>query len=382
MRIRHLVPAVLGSALAACSDAPPPDPLPVGWTDAPRSQPDEGVVVLPDPVPSATVASRDASLPDVVRSVPRDVPAVPTAQSDARSEPTYEPTEPTPDASVAAIDAGSASTCGDGVVELGTEQCDDGNGDLFDGCAHCLRAAEHVLITEIVVRPASAEMIEIFNPTTVAVDISFYALSDSAAYWQTAAGVFPTAAGTDFAARFPDGSWIMPGAYATVAVGSAASFVATYGKKPDYELWPGPSNDPTVPDMVSLLTVSSIGTNAGLTDTGEPIVLFRVLAEQPVDDIDYVFFGKPSASNPAVDKTTAVVSGMGYLPETPAEAQAFAPAPAEGSALHRCVYGEAVEARRGNGMTGHDETSERWVATFAVGKTRTPGGPPPPGLCP
>ena len=227
-------------------------------------------------------------------------------------------------------------------------------------------------------------MIEIFNPTSVPVDISLYALSDSAAYWQTAAGSFPTVGGTDFAARFPDGSFLAPGAYATVAIGSAASFAAVYGKKPDYELRPtanGAVDDPTVPNMGWLLTTSTIGTNAGLTDSGEPIVLFRLRAEQPVDDVDYVFYGKPSTANPAVDKTSAVVSGFGYLPETPSESQAFAPAPDEGNALHRCVYSEGLEPRGGNGISGHEETGERWAETFSVSRTRTPGGPPPSGTC-
>jgi cysteine-rich repeat protein len=490
MRIRHLVPALLAPLVASCSDAPPPDPLPVGWTDVPRSEADEGVVVLPDPVASSLAVPRDASLPEVARSEPAtaiDAMPEPAAELDARPAPTQEPADarvgrsclqaracwrkapenasgcldqashsaralsdavlgcetgvcyaecrstsceacllarcslafeacarasgcgdgvadpeteqcddgnavgadgctnactlPRPDAGIVAIEAGPASFCGDGVVDDG-EACDDGNDDPFDGCSHCLRSADHVLISEIVVRPSAAEMIELYNPTALPVDIAFYALSDSAAYWQVAAGTFPTVAGTDFAARFPDGSWIMPGAYVTVAIGSAASFAAVYGHKPDYELSPGASDDPAVPDMLSLLTVSSIGTNAGLTDTGEPIVLFRARAEQPVDDIDYVFYGKPSTSNAAVDKTAAVVSGVGYLPETPSERQAFAPTPGDGSALYRCVFGEALEGRGGNGLSGHDETSERWVETFAVGKTRTPGGPPPSGACP
>jgi hypothetical protein len=148
--------------------------------------------------------------------------------------------------------------------------------DHFDDCNGCAAPAPHLLITEIVTRPAGAEMIEIFNPTSVAVGLADYALSDSHLYFEVTTGAFPTASGSDFAARFPDGATLEPGRYAVVALGNASggsqSFAAMYGKPPDFELRPTANlatDDPAVPNMVTMGS-GSIGASASLTDGGEP----------------------------------------------------------------------------------------------------------------
>jgi cysteine-rich repeat protein len=282
--------------------------------------------------------------------------------------------------------------CGDGEIQSGVEGCDDGNADAFDGCGtDCRPAASHLLITEVVTRPSGAEMIEIANMGRFPAILSDYLLSDSHLYYKVATGTFTTASGSDFAARFPEGSTILPGQYVVVALanasGGSVSFESTYGKKPDFELRPtanGAADDPSVPNMSHAQSSSSIGATASLTDAGEPIVLFFYREGALVSDVDYVFFGVPSASNLVVDKTGIVVSGSAYADDTPASAQRPAGAPPEGGSLHRCVYAEASERLiGGNGATGHDETSENSQEAFAVATaTRTPGGPPPPGLCP
>jgi cysteine-rich repeat protein len=284
-----------------------------------------------------------------------------------------------------------AVACGDGVVEPG-EACDDGNANDFDACSNrCQPAAGHLIITEIVTRPGGAEMIEIYNPTAAPVDLSDYGLSDSHQYFAVAAGSFPTASGSDFAAFFPPGSQIPPGAYRTVAIANASggtvSFETTYGKKPDFELRPkanGADGDPDVPDMQPAPGTSSIGALASLTDAGEPVVLFRYRSGSLVYDVDYVFYGSPSSANPAVDKTGVVVDGGAYQNECAGSVQKPAPAPGDGGALHRCAYGEGDETKTGgNAIVCHDETSEAFSSTFTRSSNqRTPGGPPPPGLCP
>ena len=252
--------------------------------------------------------------------------------------------------------------------------------------------ADHLLITEIATRPSGAEMIEIANPTGGAVVLSDYLLSDSHLYYEIAFDAFTTASGSDFAARFPEGFVIQPGQYVVVALANASgglmSFEAAYGKKPDFELRPtanGAPDDPEVPNMQPAQTASSIGATASLTDGGEPVVLFCYQGSALVSDIDYVFYGTPSASNPAVDKTGIVVSGSSYADDTAASAQRPIPAPPEGGSLHRCAFVESDEKRAGgNGNTGHDETSEDMSAAFVFGMSladRTPGGPPPPGIC-
>ena len=253
-------------------------------------------------------------------------------------------------------------------------------------------ALDHLLITEVVTRPKGAEMIEIANLTGASVDLSDYFLSDSHLYWQIALGTFTTASGSDFVARFPDGATILPGQYVVVALGNAsggsASFEATFGTKPDFELRPsanGASDDPSVPNMQSAQPGTSIGATASLTDAGEPIILFSYRGGPLVSDVDYLFFGEPSASNLVVDKTGLVVAGAEYRGDTPDFAQHHAPAPPEGGSLHRCGGAEIGEKLvGGNGLTGHDETSEDASKAFTlatIAADRTPGRPPPNGLC-
>jgi cysteine-rich repeat protein len=293
-----------------------------------------------------------------------------------------------------AADAHPAAWCGNGVVEQG-ELCDDGNLDDFDSCSsRCQPAAEHLIITEIVTRPSGAEMVEIHNPTAVPVDLSDYALSDSHQYFTIASGSFSTASGSDFVAFFPPGSQIAPGSYRTVSIANASggqvSFESVYGKKPDFELRPkanGASDDADVPNMQPVTGATSIGASASLTDSGEPVILFRYGSGSLVYDVDYVYYGTVSTANPAVDKTGIIVGGVAYRNERAGSLQQPAAAPGDGGALHRCVYGEGGETKTGgNATTCHDETSEVFSATFVRSANapdqRTPGGPPPSGLCP
>jgi cysteine-rich repeat protein len=295
----------------------------------------------------------------------------------------------------ACLDNCQSARCGDGEVETGVEGCDDGNADAFDACGtDCQPAASHLLITEVVTRPSGAEMIEIANMSQFATILSDYLLSDSHLYYKVATGGFTTSSGSDFAARFPEGSVILPGQYVVLALanasGGSVSFETTYGRKPDFELRPtanGASDDPSVPNMAPAQSgASSIGATASLTDAGEPVILFFYRDGALVSDIDYLFFGTPSASNLVVDKTGIVVSGSIYADDTPPSLQHQASAPPDGGSLHRCMYAESGERLvRGNGATGHDETSENAKDAFTVAATpagRTPGGPPPPGLCP
>jgi len=259
-----------------------------------------------------------------------------------------------------------------------------------DGCDACSIGA-HLLITEVATRPSGAEMIEVFNPTSRPIALFDYLLSDSHLYYKVATGSFTTASGSDFAARFPEGAAIEPGQYVVVALANASggsiSFETAYGQKPDFELRPtanGASDDPIVPNMQPAQPGSSIGATSSLTDAGEPIILFFYREGARVFDVDYLFFGTPSASNPVVDKTGVEIGGGTYAADTPAASQHPAPPPDVGS-LHRCRRDEPDEKQiGGNGLAGHDETSENAAASFVAAQGaehRTPGGPPPPGLC-
>ena len=78
----------------------------------------------------------------------------------------------------------------------------------------------------------------------------------------------------------------------------------------------------------------------------------------------------------SVDGPDADTTPSQYLPETPVAQQGEAPtAAAPNNAIQRISYLEGTETpNTGNGITGHDETSEDVGATFQTG-IPTPGQP-------
>jgi hypothetical protein len=124
---------------------------------------------------------------------------------------------------------------------------------------------------------------------------------------------------------------------------------------------------------------------AGLRASGEAIVLFTWDGTSDlVQDLDYVFYGSPSSSarNSRIDKSSDSVDGPdadnlpgSYLPETVAGQQDSAPKPGSGDTPQRIVFSEQGETQvGGNGVGGHDETSEPWGTTFILAPP-TPGYP-------
>jgi cysteine-rich repeat protein len=287
-----------------------------------------------------------------------------------------------------------ASCCGNGQVEAG-EQCDDGNVSDKDGCSNaCKLPGGHLVITEVAVTPGEAEFVEIYNPSATDVPLDTIYLSDRIDYFQVVKGPL-TSASTDFVARFPTGAKLAPGSYLTIALQGALSFKMAYGKAPDYEL---KNTETAVPDLVAGAT-GSIGSQAGLTDGGELIVLFTWDGTSDlVKDVDYVVWKGSSASavykssTICVDGPDADTTTTCYKDDTSITIQAnFALSPPQqGGSIHRCDYLEGSELKSGgNGASGHDETSEpfegvgaTWKRNPNTLKQRTPGAPAPAGFCP
>jgi len=108
-----------------------------------------------------------------------------------------------------------------------------------------------------------------------------------------------------------------------------------------------------------------------------------------VQDVDYVDYedgstGSAGGNDEAVDKTGMTKDGpdgdavaSAYLSDTAVASQIPAPSHAGGSSLGRTdVSTESSETSSGgNGITGHDETSEDMYAAFAVETPPTPGAP-------
>lgn len=253
--------------------------------------------------------------------------------------------------------------------------------------------ADHLLISEVCVTPNGAEFIEIENPTSAAVDLSDYYVSDNATYHGIAAGqpFLPPSPPplatpeTDFLARFPPGTMIPAGGLIVIATsradGSAAPggatstpFEQTYSKCPDFVIAPGPltCGNGIVPTMI-VPTNGAIGNNSGLSNSREMVILFRWDGSSAkVQDVDYVTWGMPDDFDveTRIDKTNVT----GYAADTARNMQKPAAAHGAGASMQRC--GSALEPGEkttgGNGITGHDETSEPFDLNFRSTTTTTP----------
>jgi Lamin Tail Domain len=266
-----------------------------------------------------------------------------------------------------------APLCGDNNPQ-GAEQCDDGNVDAFDGCsATCLNETTHLVISEVVTAPTTAEMVEIYNPTGSTLSLSNVYLADYNSYYLITQGAGgPTAA--DFRVRFPAAASIAAGGFVTVSLDSAAGFVAAYGAAPNFDF--------DVADAAAPAMLGTFGGTSGLTNGDEMLVLFQWNGVSDlVTDLDYLTYGN---SSDAMDKTGVNVGGTSYQSETPVNAQTSASAPGNAKSLHRCDTAEATETKTGgNGSAGHDETSESGTAfKYDSGATPSPGAPPVAGFCP
>lgn len=257
------------------------------------------------------------------------------------------------------------------------------------------QAPSHLIITEFVISPTAGEFVEIYNPTSETINLSNYYLTDATfagggTYYYNIVTGANAGGGTfgDFNARFPEGATIAPGEHQTIAmVGNG--FFNTYGVQPTYELFEdGPAAD-DIPDMREA-TPGSIANQGGLTNDGEVLVLYYWDgASDLVQDVDYVVWGDKAE---AVDKTGVSIDGpdadstpSSYLPDTPI-AQQFVvntendadPNPHnDGSSAQRKLNVEDLENwTGGNGITGHNETSENtsWMGgIWSINAPATPG---------
>lgn len=229
------------------------------------------------------------------------------------------------------------------------------------GGGGCQGVCQHLLISELVVTPTSAEFIEIFNPLAEDAALDDVYLADFSGYHAVAGGS-PMVGGTDFLVRFPPGS--LPGGERVVVAVDSVGFIGEFGTMPDYVL----------SDMQGTVTPGSGG--SGLANNGEMLILFSWDgASATVSDLDYVRWGTAPDS---VDKSQVA----GYQPDTPVDSQSILATPNGSTSQQRCNNDEPGEAKEGgNGVIGHDETSEDLASAFAIG-TPSPRTSPGAGVCP
>ncbi len=238
------------------------------------------------------------------------------------------------------------------------------------------------LLSEICVTPTGGEFVEIYNPSpTSSVDLEEYYLCDlygtsatvTAFYPQLVAGPV-TSNSADFLVQFPPGSSLAPGQVATIAM-NGTDFQTAYGIEPDYHLLGTGGVAMIIPAN------GFIGSTAGLTNGDEVVMLF--FWDGSTDrtyDVDYALWGDDTTRR--VDKTGISLDGPDgdtvptpYLTETAPASQDPISLAAHGSGFsyQRVDFTEGLEVKSGgNGLTGHDETSENMSDTWVVVEV-TPG---------
>jgi hypothetical protein len=267
----------------------------------------------------------------------------------------------TPDAGTPAIDAAPGSDA-------------PGATGMPDGPTGPGPTATSLLLTEVVLAPTTQEFIEIANPTSQAVDLSTYYLSDNGNYFRLPAGA-PTLDSGDFVVTFPAGASIAPGAVITVALDTAANYMAVYGTAPTYSV-----------ASATMTVIASNGVST-LTNGGELVALFSWSGTtDTVKDVDLVLAGAPTIANGLVDKSGVAQDGPDAGTTTTAYAAdaktmaVMGSTPASGKSTKRLVreVGHETQAGGGNGISGDDETSEDTAATWdSSGFTNpTPGAVP------
>ncbi len=229
---------------------------------------------------------------------------------------------------------------------------------------YLLLATDHLLISELVLQPSKGEYAIIQNPTSGSINLVNYYLSDAidAAngeyYYNLPTGDnFWSGSGSDFVARLPDTTL---GAGGSLKLGLArnADFFEIYSAYPDYSI-----KDDSLTAIEGENTIG--GSSYGKLGQAESLILFYWDGSSTeVQDVDYLVWGEDAASATEfmIDKT-----GVGnYLADTPVASQLFMPTHLDGSKLIRNSDEGTETTTGGNGITGHDETSENLAETWSV----------------
>ncbi len=262
-----------------------------------------------------------------------------------------------------------------------------------------LAQTDHLVLSKVLVKARpnpgfGSEYVAITNPTAATVDLSAYHLADvmqvGNGYWELVLGHGWGGGGSqgDFNARFPDGAQLAAGQTVVVAFEGSTLFQSQFGILPDYELFEDGGLPDGVPELVEThpgsigIGLGNTGSNAapstGWLDDEESLVLYHWDGVSDlVQDVDYLTWG---GENERVDKTGRVADGpdadedtSAYLNDTPRASQSPMTVGTFQEANVRSDDAETGETGAGgNGLTGHDETSEPLATTWIIDADLTP----------
>jgi len=229
--------------------------------------------------------------------------------------------------------------------------------------------ADHIIFTQITITPDEAEVIAIYNPKNEAINLSNYYLSDAESsgkhYYNLPTGSdYWSGYSSDFIVRFPDIN-INPGQTLTISLKDASTFNSYYSYDPDLTL---------TDDMLDVVDgQNTIGSSANLADNYESLILFYWDGSSAIiQDVDYFYWGNTLALDLyGIDKTGI----PGYLDDTPFNIQAdhileethnLDYSYVRKSTTENGESGPSSNNITGNGITGHDETSEIFNQSWEI----------------
>ena len=167
--------------------------------------------------------------------------------------------------------------------------------------------ADHIIFSRITTTPNDAEMVSITNPTSFAINLSNYYLSDeNTSYYKLPSNEgYWSGSNSKFVAKFPDID-IAPNQTLTIGLHDAISFKNYYSVDPDITL------------QENMLSVdvdgsdSTIGSSSNLLiDNYESLILFYWDGSSSIiQDVDYFVWGFAQAG---VDKTGTPRTGRPSL---------------------------------------------------------------------
>ncbi|MBI4700647.1 MAG: lamin tail domain-containing protein [Deltaproteobacteria bacterium] len=252
----------------------------------------------------------------------------------------------------------------------------------------CQAGGDHLLISEIGTAPEDGEFIEIWNRGGSEIDLSAYYLSDNSVYYDIAAGKawspITDNPNSDFLVQFPPGTKI--GAGKVLVVQAGKGFETFWKSCPDFVMANADitCGGDSVPAM-AIPKNGGLGTDTGkyLTNDREMLVLFCWGGKAAtVKDVDYVTWGTTFEPGTRADKSGVA----GYQADTapdkqkPAPSYKFSNSPDAGTPAESIARAGADESAEkssgGNGLSGHDETSEDLGAAFSVQQKASPGVAP------
>ena len=220
-------------------------------------------------------------------------------------------------------------------------------------------STDHLLLIRVVTQPDAAESFSIYNPTDSPIDLTNYYICDDEEYYkmQTEGDMSPSSSIGGFTVQFPD---------ITISPGDTFHIVLNENYNDFY-------GEDFVPDLImygsennSMLETESgsIGfSNNKIAESSELIILFKWDGTNGnlIQDIDYFLWG---AYQTPLNKTAIST----YQNDTPTDNQMYFEEVTEKYyAYSRIGTNEISEIQTGgNGIAGHDETSENFRESWEI----------------